>query len=218
MKLISFIGVHHFGGLQDDPAFVSSALTVQDIDRAHRERFGETFPNGDPVQSSLGYHVGYTLIIWPDGTWTQTRKVGEQTAAARGYNFNTIHVALAGNFTAGIERPTHQQEATLISLLDAALTGTYALKQFGLTFENDTSAVIDPTKVLPHRLFPGSMTQCYGSALDDAWVRSLIIANLKSKISLLQKLVLLYRQAISLMTTQPQRFAGSQTYCRAEVG
>ena len=212
MKLISFIGVHHFGGLQDDPAFVSSALTVQDIDRAHRGRFGEDF------KSSLGYWVGYTLIVWPDGTWTQTRKVGEQTAAARGYNFNTIHVALAGNFTAGIERPTHQQEATLISLLDAALTGTYALKQFGLTFENDTSAVIDPTKVLPHRLFPGSMTQCYGSALDDVWLRSLIITNLRNKISLLQKLVLLYRQAISLMTTQPQRFAGSQTYCHAEVG
>ncbi|MCR4307103.1 MAG: hypothetical protein NUV80_00925 [Candidatus Berkelbacteria bacterium] len=40
-------------------------------------------------------------------------------------------------------------------------------------------------------------TECYGSALDNRWARDLLISHIQKKISIIQKLILLYTDLIA---------------------
>jgi len=62
-------------------------------------------------KSTLGYFVGYNWFCDVDGTLTQTRAVGEKTAAQLGHNWDTESICLAGDFN--IDYPTKAQEKVL---------------------------------------------------------------------------------------------------------
>src|SRR3990167_442495 len=93
---ITKIGVHHFAG----------DYTLSQVNNSHKQRWPD-FPS--KLRPDL--YIGYTIIIWKDGSWLQTRFIGEETAAAKGANLEAIHIALDGNFS--IIKPTSAQIETL---------------------------------------------------------------------------------------------------------
>lgn len=77
------------------------------VDRHHKNKWGD--------QSELYYHTGYNFFCEPDGTRTQTRKIGEETIAQIGNNCDVpercgmISYCMAGDFR--VEKPTIAQVA-----------------------------------------------------------------------------------------------------------
>ena len=89
MAKIINIALHHTGGKQNEPFWSSAHLTAEDIDIAHKERFG--------MKSILNRWGGYNLFYEKNGKRTQFRAIGEETMAQRGNNFDTISMCFAGN-------------------------------------------------------------------------------------------------------------------------
>lgn len=161
MYTITKIGLHHFGGIGDNQKAVSSGLSEQTINLAHKERWPEL-----PSELS-GSFIGYNVIIWPNGTVTQYRYVGEETAAATGSNFDTFHICLAGNFSKGVETPTDKQLASLKALLRAALNGS--LGAYNIKTKLGTKLDFSISRIFPHRILQPNHTECNGSSLPDNW-------------------------------------------------
>jgi hypothetical protein len=110
--------------------------------------------------------------------------------ANRGHNFDTISIALAGNFTAGVEYPTTEQIESLEILGGAlVLKDTQTLFDMNIKFLLGAELDITLDRVLPHRLLQ-SGTDCYGSGLIDSWGRQIISRAFAKKISLLQEILL----------------------------
>lgn len=80
------------------------------VERYHKDKWG--------MKSELGWHVGYNFFCEPDGTRTQTRKVGEETIAQIGNNCDVpercgmISYCMAGYFK--VEKPTIAQVADFV--------------------------------------------------------------------------------------------------------
>lgn len=139
-----FICLHHFGGTISNPHWSSQHQTIHDIDMIHKARWPS-------FRSELGFWVGYNFIITADGEITQTRKIGEETAAVLGRNQDgkVISIALAGNFTKGVDIPTQLQISALKFLLGQ----------------------LPDRKLVGHRYF--SATDCPGNSITDAWMQGL---------------------------------------------
>ncbi len=114
----------------------------------HKERFN--------FISSKGFYIGYNYEMSADGTVRQARADGEETAAQIGHNFDSISIALDGNFD--IEFPTEAQ--------------TESLRKF--LIEKSATYNILPENIVPHRHFTNLKT-CYGSNLSESWARNLIL-------------------------------------------
>lgn|SRR3990167_2494339 len=208
---IKYAAIHHSGGLLNDPFYSSLKFKAEDVDRAHRERWD--------FRSELGFYGGYTAFIDLGGVMTQYRLIGEETAAQKYHNFDTISIALAGNFTLDptsgrmIDQPTPAQIEKLGEVLD------WINKNARVTTQN----------IVAHRLL--GWTECYGTGLTDSWCREVMFEyrnkkELKQKISALQQLILLYSQLIGLLRlskkTLGARFGSQPLYhiglCEAERG
>lgn len=187
---ISSVAVHHFGGTGKDPFASTQNLSEAHIEMAHKNRW----PNF-PSQLN-GSFIGYNVIIWPDGSYTQYRFIGEETAAQRGYNDDVISICPAGNFTrlAGgyVDTPTDAQIKTLGNILE-------------WISEYFTSVV------RPHRWY--SSTECYGNLLSDKWASNILAGRIKIKITLLQRIILLWRKILSLRI----RLGGSDRGCSGYI-
>lgn len=109
------------------------------------------------MKSSLGWYVGYNYEISRDGVVRQARVEGEETAAVKGYNKNSVSIALDGNFD--IELPTEAQKTALTKLLKEVRD------RHGVPIEN----------IRPHRSV--AQKSCYGSRLPDDWAMSLLKAD-----------------------------------------
>jgi len=165
---IKYIGIHHFGPSTPTGKFLkSSHLTEDNINNAHRQRWPD-FPS-----EMTGKYIGYNCIIYPNGEMKQYRYIGEETAAQKGHNFDTVSICLAGNFTKGVELPTPEQRLRLKSLLGALLSGR--LGSMGLEVKTGTTLNLSATRVVPHRVLQPNHTECYGSGLSDGWAKDLII-------------------------------------------
>src|SRR3990167_2189169 len=147
---IKKIGVHHFAG----------NLTLAQVNSYHKERWPE-FPS--KLRPDLW--VGYNIIIWKDGSWLQTRFIGEETAAAKGANLGVVHIALNGNFD--VEKPTWAQINTLKRMLVSLVNNN--LSEFRVL--PDTSVKVSKENIFPHRLMGVTDTKCYGVLLRDDWAR-----------------------------------------------
>lgn len=152
---ITKIGVHHFAG----------NLTLSQLNADHKRRWPE-FPS--KLRPDLW--VGYTIVIWKDGSWLQTRYIGEETAAAKGANLNAVHIALDGNFD--VTKPTLAQVSTLkrmlVQLVKGDLTGFKKL--------SNTSVKVVKENIFPHRKMGTTITECYGSLLSNDWARVMAFA------------------------------------------
>jgi len=180
MQEMKFVAIHNFGGIGYDYYAKSSHLSLEHINNAHRQRFGEDF------KSLLGYWVGYNFIIFPDGKIVQTRKIGEETAAQKGHNFDTVSIALAGNFSISfgtpVELPTKEQEGSLIRLIRRIK------KRENVDILPGVNIDISLKSIIPHRQLQ-SGTECYGAALSNTWVKDIVVAAFQDEISMIQKLI-----------------------------
>lgn len=94
------------------------------VNRYHRDKdWGGGWKQTSP--SAMGWYVGYNFFIDEDGTYTQTRLVGEETIAQRGHNCDiearcdaiAVCVAMDGRS----EYMNQKQEATYRKLMNGEL-------------------------------------------------------------------------------------------------
>lgn len=170
--MITKIGTHHFGPTSpDNPLSSSKNLTEAQIESAHKAR---TFN-----KSNLGWHIGYNVIIWRDGSWKQYRELGEQTAAATGSNFNTFHICMAGNFTLGVESPTVEQIKSLTTIIRALIENNP--QSIGIKVAIGQTYSFSAYEIYPHRVLQPNHTSCHGTCLGDNYGRVIAFEYLKEK-------------------------------------
>jgi hypothetical protein len=166
------IGTHHSGPTSPtDPYSSSVNLTEAQINSAHMNRQFN--------KSSLGWYVGYNIVIYRDGSWKQYRLIGEQTAAATGKNFDTCHIMLIGNFTPGVDSPTLPQITTLRLLMGALMDNDP--KRVGMRVKDGTKLSFTPFRVNPHRVLQPNHTSCHGNLLDNNFGREIAFTYIKDK-------------------------------------
>jgi hypothetical protein len=197
---IKNIAIHNSGGLEGNPKASTANHTLADIDRAHHTRWPD-------FKSELGYWIGYNIVIFPNGTYTQTRLIGEETAAQRGNNFDTISICLVGNFTKGADSPTSQQQSILKAMVADMLEGKF--DRWGLKVKQATTFDLSVSRIYPHRVLQPT-TSCYGSGLDDMWARNLVRSFIGLQITFLEQFVELYGRMIS---RKRQLLAGPKFDC-----
>ena len=185
MAILTDIIVHHFGGVGNDAHASTQHFTVEDIARAHKERWN--FPS-QYIKGELGY-VGYHFVIEDNGIITQCRALGEESAHCKGHNFTSVGIALAGNFNVGTDTPTEAQIKSLKRLLITLVEGKRSIIEQYIVAPN-TVFNFSGSHIFPHREF--SQTDCYGWILTHYWARNLYIGYLSEKLRLLQDLIKLF--------------------------
>ena len=88
------------------------------------------------MQSSLGYWIGYTYEMNAKGEILQARKDGEEQAAQKGFNKDSISICLDMN--GDTEYPTPEQIKSLKSFLKEKLT-EYQLTWSEVLFHGDVA-------------------------------------------------------------------------------
>lgn len=221
MSRITHVAVHHAGGLGDDNFASTRHLTVRHIDRAHKQRWNfaaKYIPNS---------YSGYTFIYDPkDRSVTQTRAIGEETAAVRGYNFSTISIAIIGNYNKRpVGSPGGPVDPMTPEIVDDIAKLIHELLRLESNFSDQphprgamgyivapgTQLDLSTSRIHPHRFF--SSTHCYGTALDDNIIRDRVletkpnaitptteITEIQERIRILSALVQLYARLVDLMT------------------
>lgn len=189
------IVIHHFGGTDADPLAKTGHLTEQDINNAHRSRWPD-FPS-----EFNDSHIGYNAILFRDGTLKQFRYIGEETAAQKSHNLDSVSICLAGNFTQGVEVPTIEQKMKLKSVIQALLDN--APERVGLQTKVGTILNLSRDRIYPHRALQPT-TDCYGRGLSDSWARELVslLSEEETKRNLLITLIGLYQKLIELLKKQ----------------
>ena len=170
---------HHSGGTSINPYISKENETAESIEVAHKFKF--KFPSKYMVDSNgRPRYGGYNFIINRDGSWIQSRAIGEETAANRYWNYNgiAISICIIGNFNKNlfgrmIDRPTHQQILT-IRFLDSQLPK--ALNK-------------------SHRFL--SPTIGYGSGLSDDWIKDTLNSPPKPDLTDLQRVINAIRRMIA---------------------
>ncbi len=198
------IAIHHTGGYEFNKYASTRNLTVEQLNNAHQLRFN--------FKSSLGSYIGYNFFITSDGEVFQARSIGEETAAQKGSNLNTISICLAGNFIINpldnkmVDEPTEEQKKTLVTLLVGLLDGTHSH-----VIAAGSKITAKLYNIHPHRFF--SPTECYGG-LPDNWARELVSVVYKERIGILQTLLSLYTKLVELYRSfyQPT-LGGSDREC-----
>lgn len=112
------------------------------VNRYHRQKWN--------MKSVLGWYVGYNYFIDVDGTTTYTRKIGEETMAQKGHNFDTISICLAGNFSE--EYPLSKQNSSLRVLIKE-------IKQRYPQIKTMTHRVLQSNRICPGTLFTDEYMQ-----------------------------------------------------------
>lgn len=164
MKIIRIV-VHHSADSYKGSQF-------DKINTYHKTKFN--------LISSTGFYGGYNYLLERDGTIKQYRPDGEETAAQKGYNFDSLSICMAGNFD--IEMPTQKQVSSLRQFLKSKM----------LKYNIPTDMI------MPHRSL--GQTSCYGNNLTDDWAKHIAESNgysdEETKISILTKMIELYERLI----------------------
>jgi hypothetical protein len=154
MAEIKNIAVHHFAG----------KLNLSQLNALHKSEWPDT-----PSKLRPDLWVGYNFVIWEDGSWLQSRYIGEETCAQVGHNFDTVSISLYGNFD--ITLPNAAQLETLKRFLFKLTSGIVN----DLAVLPGTVINIPKTNIFPHRVLQPHHTACYGSRLPDDWARKLLL-------------------------------------------
>lgn len=190
---ITIFGAHHTGGLGRDPYASTKHLDFDHIQRAHYRNWPD-FPS-----EYFPTHIGYNVLVFPDGSWRQTRLIGEETAAVKGHNKEGFYPCLIGNFNERpdghmVDHPTAAQMITLKDMEIALIEGK--AEEFGLKVKPGTIIDIKLHKIGPHRFW--QPTQCYGTGLLDRWARDFAVEYFKEKINLLTRILILYQKLLGV--------------------
>lgn len=180
MSRISNIAIHHSGGLGQDSEASSAFLTASRISEAHRARWD--FPSRFLKDGSgKPWYAGYNVIYDPkDRSFTQTRAIGEETAAQYGFNFDTFSLCIIGNFESLPDSWPHRSVDPLTEQIKEDVT----LFLHDLVEENKRGLFVIPgvfldldiARIHPHRFYQTN-TECYGTFLSGTLFRDLLIAD-----------------------------------------
>lgn len=191
MGKIDHLFYHHFGGKGKDNYASTINYGIDVIEKAHRSRWPD-FPS-----QLNGSYIGYNAVVWPDGTFTQHRYIGEETAAVKGFNRNGAHICIAGNRNTKngkIIDPVSVEAMTTAILLGSNLLGFDVPEAFKLKKLNDVTIDIQGTNVLPHRA--RSFTQCYGDGWNDRYILDKILEYQGKRLKILTLLVMAYKDLL----------------------
>ena len=176
MSTIDKIVVHHSGTLGSDPYVSSRHISVDHINNAHRGRWPD-FPSKFIKRTMAEYwYVGYNVVYDPKfRTFVQTRAIGEETAATKGFNLSTFNICIIGNFN----RPLYSTQTVDPLLKETVDDVTEFLVD--LMDGNKRNLVVAPgtvlkfstTRINPHRFY--QMTDCYGNGITDDRFRMAVI-------------------------------------------
>lgn len=173
MAHVDTVVVHHSGGLGTLNYASTAHLTFDHINNAHKARWSD-------FESELGYHVGYTFVIFPDGHFVQTRKVGEAGAHTIRMNTRSVGICFVGNGNdLGDGKPVDEVTPKAINAYKNIIS--MLKEKRGVTIKKGTTLDISDDRIFPHRAF--SQTHCYGTAYKDSWCRD-ILKDEKPKLSL----------------------------------
>ncbi|MDZ4228251.1 MAG: N-acetylmuramoyl-L-alanine amidase [Candidatus Levybacteria bacterium] len=160
--ILKKIIVHHFGPVASNPSASTLNLTESHIENAHTA--------AGFYLSAMGWHIGYQIIIYADGSFKQYRLIGEEGCHTIGSNLDSVGICLSGNFQQGIDQPTDAQKMALKRITQFLLDRTP--ERIGLKVARDTVLDFSIANVGPHRQFD-TRRECYGN-LPDNWVQTLL--------------------------------------------
>lgn len=204
------IAVHNTGGTQSDPGASSQSMTQKQVNDYHKSKWD--------FKSDLGRYGGYNFFIEKDGSVTQFRKVGEETAAQYGHNFDTVSICLAGNFSVmSMDIPTRAQELALVNIMEWLFQYGKGIQNKVYSVKDGTTFDLDVSRIYPHRLLQVG-TECHGLKLKDTWARDLYMKELG--IPALMRIIAGLRQQLSLLLNEKKRkVLGSEDRgCDAIIG
>ena len=147
------------------------------VNRWHKEDFGSY------CLSSMGYYGGYTILI-TNGREYRYREDWEETCAVKGYNVNSLSVAIG--FDGDIQMPKPKD----VELLKIRIKKWSVKHNISLN---------DIKFIGPHRLVNPGKT-CYGSLLKDDWV-VVLMTEIKKDPDALKKKIEIERQRQVLLDT-----------------
>ena len=207
MQVIKFISLHHYGGTVTNLYQSSQKMTLEQLNEYHQSRWPD-FPSTIKMPDGNLCFIGYNICILPNGTWFQSRIIGEEGAHTKGHNLTTIGIVLAGNFL--VDKPTLEQMTTLKTLLLAFIYNNSNYYQYlGIKIKDGTIIDISASRIWPHRYFSSTSCNC----LPDSWGRDLL--NEHFKLNAFQKLYTTLTQLL-LSLTRVRKFGYANTECGAE--
>ncbi len=157
------------------------------------------------MKSSLGFYVGYNGFIDGDGTFTQTRLIGEETAAIVGHNcdreMTCDTVSFCAAFNGDKEALNPAQRRTLKKLYSGEISLKTLIPDFNITKLEDRF----------HRDLQARRT-CPGKLITYDYIKDILkdtpmsdkveLNNLQTKLSFIQKLVEKLREQMNLIIKQ----------------
>ena len=162
------------------------------VNNYHKQRWG--------MKSALGYYVGYNGFIDGDGTFTQTRLIGEETISVKGHNCDrpftcdTVHFCFA--FNGDREVLNQAQRKTLKRLYNGEINLKVTISDFDITkledkFHRDLQANRTcPGKLVTYNYIKDILkdeTMSHKEDLDNLQKKLTLIELLKKLVALLQK-------------------------------
>jgi len=195
MAVLRYIAVHHSGGTQYNPLASTSHTTHEQINKYHKDFFD--FPSSIPGEWG-GYNFGYSPIT---REFHQFRPLGEETAAQRGWNFNTISLCIYGNYmkipgsSLSVDRMDEYIERDIALFILKLINKDHGLWKIKPYTQFDLSI----SRVHAHRWFQPTTTECYGTALTDSWVQNILARyRLTKKKNDIEQRLIIYRQLLAL--------------------
>lgn len=179
MQYITKIFVHHSGGIFANPYHSKALETPHTIDTAHKHRWARFKDSWPAYKSSMGYYGGYNIVFPRHGPdpFFQFRALGEETAAARGYNFNSLHFCFIANNTIDpktgkpVDDINPYQMANFLEVVTAILEGD--AEQMGIVVAPNAVLQLNMARIYPHRW--AGPTKCYGNGWTDNHARDMIM-------------------------------------------
>lgn len=219
------IAIHHAGGFQMNAYASSRHLSFDDINEAHKQRWN--FPS----QHIPGQYGGYNFIYDPKTRkFHQYRAIGEETAAQKGFNFDTVSICIIGNYSINprtrlpVDKMEEFMEEDIASFIYKLINQNFDSRD-GIYIIGVTGTNIDlsVTRVHPHRFYQ-SGTECYGSALSDNWMSTILsrykqnpdTKELETRGKILQELVKLYIQLKTLLQQREAQKRSLKAYLNSE--
>ena len=172
MATIRNVIIHHAGGAGANDFASTRHHTFETINSYHAERWRDSAPTWQAYRSRLGYHAGYNVLYDPKTrVFKQARMLGEETAAARGRNFDSFHLCIIGNNNKkpNSQGPVDPMQQFMLEDIVAYLYDLINGNTRGVQVAPGTTLNFSIARVYPHREF--SNTMCYGTALPDTYFR-----------------------------------------------
>lgn len=171
---ISNIFIHHSGGRGSDNYASTADLTSKQISDYHKSLWNFSSKH---IGNECRY-AGYNVIYDPKTRkFTQCRSVGEETAAVRGWNKNSFHICIIGNYNSKPLHPEQQIDFLYTQIVEDVVFYLADLidgNRRNLIVAPNTELDLSRNKVYPHRF--AYATMCYGTGIDDNFYRQKLMS------------------------------------------